>query len=275
MAGKIQTATTTVAAKKETPTTLNGWLAMYKPQIAKALPSVITPERFIRMAMSAANSNAQLHKCDPVSFIGAALTAAQLGLEPNTPLGQAYLIPYNNHKKGIVECQFQIGYKGLIDLANRSGLLKNVTAQVVYENDEFYFEFGLEPKLKHKPAMSNRGNPVWVYATYHLTNGGYNFEVMSMDDVREFAKKKSKTFNNGPWQTDFESMAKKTVLKRVLKYAPLKSETAAAVSSDERSFELDIKDDEIDVIPTTYTEVDDDAETETFIDTDTGEVIHV
>ena len=200
--GKIATAANNAVSKKE-PENLSGWLRLYKNQIAKALPSVITPERFVRMAMTALTANPKLQNCTPETFIGAALTAAQLGLEPNTPLGQAYLIPYGT------TCQFQVGYKGLLDLANRSGLLKNVTAQVVYENDEFEFEFGLEPKLKHKPAMSNRGKPLWVYATYHLTNGGYNFEVMSMDDVRKFAKEKSKSYNNGPWQTDFEAMAKK------------------------------------------------------------------
>lgn len=273
MAGKIQTAASAAAAKNETPKTLNGWLGMYKNQIAKALPSVITPERFVRMAMTAANANPQLQVCEPMSFLGAALTAAQLGLEPNTPLGQAYLIPFkNNRKGGIMECQFQIGYKGLLDLANRSGLLKSVSAQVVYENDDFEFEYGLEPKLKHKPAMSNRGNAVWVYATYHLTNGGYNFEVMSMDDVREFAKQKSKTFNNGPWQTDFEAMAKKTVLKKVLKYAPLKSEVASVVANDGNTLELKIEDEDVNVIPTTYTEID--TEDNTIIDTETGEIIH-
>lgn len=254
MSGKIQKAATNTAAQTNQPKSLNGWLKKYEKQIAKALPSVITPERFVRMAMTAVSSNPMLHECDPMSFIGAALTSAQLGLEPNTPLGQAYLIPYRNNKKGIVECQFQIGYKGLLDLANRSGLLKNVTAQVVYENDEFDFEFGLEPKLRHKPAKSNRGSAVWVYATYHLTNGGYNFEVMSIEDIIDFAKKKSQSYNRGPWQTDFEAMAKKTVLKRVLKYAPLKSETASAISSDEQSFELTADDE---VIPIThYEEVD-------------------
>lgn len=251
---------------------------LYKTQIAKALPSVITPERFIRMTMTAAAGNEKLKQCTPQSFIGAALTAAQLGLEPNTPLGQAYLIPYGK------TCQFQIGYKGLLDLANRSGLLKNVTAQIVYENDEFEFEFGLEPKLKHKPAMSDRGEAVWVYATYHLTNGGYNFEVMSMDEVREFARKKSKTFNNGPWQTDFEAMAKKTVLKRVLKYAPLKSETASAVAQDGGTFDLDIEDENMNIIPVSYEEVQETADVselpepdkdEVFVDSNTGEVIPV
>lgn len=252
MAGKIQTAANNAVAKQTEPKTLNGWLARYKDQIAKALPSVITPERFVRMAMTAANSNAKLHNCNPMSFIGAALTAAQLGLEPNTPLGQAYLIPYGN------ECQFQIGYKGLIDLAYRSGMTKNIEAHIVYENDEFEFEYGLEPKLKHKPAMSNRGKAVWVYATYHMTNGGYNFEVMSIDDVTEFAKKKSKSFYKGPWQTDFEAMAEKTLIKKVLKYAPLSSELASALASDERSFELQIKDEDVDVIPATFTEVEED-----------------
>lgn len=275
--GKIATAAKQAAPEKQ-PKSLYGYMNLYKTQIAKALPSVITPERFIRMTMTAAAGNEKLKQCTPQSFIGAALTAAQLGLEPNTPLGQAYLIPYGK------TCQFQIGYKGLLDLANRSGLLKNVTAQIVYENDEFEFEFGLEPKLKHKPAMSDRGEAVWVYATYHLTNGGYNFEVMSMDEVREFARKKSKTFNNGPWQTDFEAMAKKTVLKRVLKYAPLKSETASAVAQDGGTFDLDIEDENMNIIPVSYEEVQETADVselpepdkdEVFVDSNTGEVIPV
>lgn len=273
--GKIAAAANNAVSKKE-PENLSGWLRLYKNQIAKALPSVITPERFVRMAMTALTGNPKLQNCTPETFIGAALTAAQLGLEPNTPLGQAYLIPYGT------TCQFQVGYKGLLDLANRSGLLKNVTAQVVYENDEFEFEFGLEPKLKHKPAMSNRGKPLWVYATYHLTNGGYNFEVMSMDDVRKFAKEKSKSYNNGPWQTDFEAMAKKTVLKKVLKYAPLKSETASAVAQDGGTFNLEIKDDDVNVIPVSYEDAPEETagalptpENDVFVDSNTGEVVQV
>ena len=285
MAGKIVKA---AEAKKEPPKTLNGWIGAYKNQIAKALPSVITPERFVRMAMTAVNSNPMLHDCEPMSFLGAALTAAQLGLEPNTPLGQAYLIPYRNNRKGIIECQFQIGYKGLLDLANRSGLLRNVSAQVVYENDEFEFEYGLEPKLKHRPATGDRGRAVCVYAVYHLTNGGYNFEVASIEDIKKFAEEKSKSYNNGPWKTDFEAMAKKTVLKRVLKYAPLKSEIASAVANDERQLNIEINDEDVNVVPVTYTEIDtDDSNTENggaesefiekdmFIDTKTGEVVGV
>lgn len=83
-----------------------------KPEIEKALPKVITPERFTRMALSALNTTPKLQECSQMSFLGALMNAAQLGLEPNTPLGQAYLIPYKNHGK--LECQFQIGYKGLI-----------------------------------------------------------------------------------------------------------------------------------------------------------------
>lgn len=155
------------------------------------------------------------------------MNAAQLGLEPNTPLGQAYLIPYGN------QCQFQIGYKGLLDLAYRSGEVKMIDAQTVYENDEFEYELGLDPKLKHVPAMKDRGNPIYFYAVVKLVNGGYNFQVMSIDDVKAHGKKYSKTFNNGPWQTNFEEMAKKTVLKKALKYAPLKTEFVRQVSEDE------------------------------------------
>ena len=112
------------------------------PEIKKALPSVITPERFTRIALSALNNIPQLQQCTPISFLAALMNAAQLGLEPNTPLGQAYLIPYRN--KGSLECQFQIGYKGLIDLAYRNGQMQNIQAQAVYDNDFFEYEYGLE-----------------------------------------------------------------------------------------------------------------------------------
>lgn len=90
-----------------------------EPEIRRALPVVLTPERFLRMALSAVNNTPKLAECTPMSFIAAMMNAAQLGLEPNTPLGQAYLIPYKN--KNQLECQFQIGYKGIIDLAYRTG----------------------------------------------------------------------------------------------------------------------------------------------------------
>lgn len=258
---KIQTAAANKAA--ETPTSLQGYLKMYKKEFEKALPKMITPERFTRMAMTALTADAKLRECTPPSFIGACLTAAQLGLEPNTPLGQAYLIPYKNYKNnGQLECQFQIGYKGLLDLAYRSGIFQTVMAQVVYENDDFTYEYGLEPKLCHKPAARDRGNMTHVYAVYKLNNSGYAFEVMSVEDVRDFAKEKSKSYNKGPWQTDFEMMAKKTVLKRLLKYAPLKTEQADGINADNTVFNADVEaaadmGTPLD-ITATYTEVDEE-----------------
>lgn len=226
--GKISEKINNAPAKKQ-PENLKDFVKVYKNEIAKALPKVLTPERFSRMVTTALTTTPKLHQCTPESFIGAMLQAAQLGLEPNTPLGQAYLIPYGS------VCQFQVGYKGLINLAQRSGEIKNIEAHVVYENDEFKFEYGLNSNLKHIPAMTNRGEPVWVYAIYRLVNGGYCFEVMSYDECLNHGKKYSKTYKNGPWQTAPEEMAKKTMIKKVLKYAPLKSDF---VSADEQSFEF-------------------------------------
>jgi recombination protein RecT len=164
------------------------------------------------------------------------MQAAQLGLEPNTPLGQAYLIPFKNNKKGIVECQFQIGYKGLIDLAYRSGEMSSIYAHAVHENDEFEYEYGLDQKLVHKPASSNRGKAIKYYAVWKLKNGGYGFGVMSVEDVTLHAQKYSQAFaySSSPWKTEFDEMAKKTVLKAVLKYAPIKTEfMLAATQNDE------------------------------------------
>lgn len=204
-------------------------------QIQKALPTVITKERFTRMVLTAMSSNTQLQECTPTSFLGAMMQAAQLGVEPNTPLGQAYLIPYRNSKnKGALECQFQLGYKGLIDLAYRSGEVKDIQAHEVYENDVFEYELGLEPKLKHIPATSHRGSVIAYYAVFHTQKGGYGFEVMSVEDIKKHAQKYSKASgsNYSPWNSHFDEMAKKTVLKKCLKYAPLKTEFVREMSSD-------------------------------------------
>lgn len=221
----------TVAEKQNGQMTMRDQVNRMIPEIAKALPSVITPERFTRMTLSALSATPALGKCTPVSFLGAMMNAAQLGLEPNTPMGQCYIIPFSN--KGVSQATLVIGYKGLIDLAYRSGQVSTITAQVAYENDEFEYELGLEPKLVHKPAMKDRGAPVWVYAMYKTKDGGYGFEVMSVEDIRKHAERFSKSANNGPWVTNFEEMAKKTVLKRVLKYAPLRTDVARAVNVDE------------------------------------------
>ena len=219
------------------------------PAIKAALPSVITPERFSRIAISAISTNPKLAACTTQSFLGAMMTAAQLGLECNTPLGQGYLIPRNTSVKKPdgtwakeMRCSFELGYKGLIDLAYRSGEITSISAQVVYENDEFDYEFGLEPKLRHKPALSDRGAPIYYYAVYHTKSGGYGFEVMSDEDVRAHARKYSESFKGGtsaPWQTSFEEMAKKTVLKRVLKYAPLSTDFHREMAQDETVHSFD------------------------------------
>ena len=161
------------------------------------------------------------------------MNAAQLGLEPNTPLGQAYLIPYRN--KGKLECQFQIGYKGFIDMVYRNENIQTVQAQCVYENDVFEYELGLNPKLVHKPAVEDRGELILVYALWKAKNGGYGFEVMSKEDIDNHARKFSQSFGSSfsPWKTNYEEMAKKTVIKKCLKYAPLKTDFIMQLSNDE------------------------------------------
>ena len=225
----------TQKASEKKPADIKTWIGAYKTQFAKALPSAITPERFTRMALSAVNKTPKLQECTVESFLGALMQAAQLGLEPNTPLEQAFVLPYYNNKTRTLEAQFQIGYRGMIDLAYRSGEVKNIQAHVVYENDEFDFQYGLEERLFHRPAMGNRGEATYVYAVFKLINGGNGFEVWPMDAVRKHAETYSPNYSSNytPWKTNFDAMAKKTVLKQLLKYAPLKSEFVRGIAADE------------------------------------------
>lgn len=209
--------------------TLKHWVARMSDQIKNALPANITPERMTRIALTALSKDSKLANSTPESFMGALLTSAQLGLECNTPLGQAYLIPYNN--KGKMETQFQLGYQGLIDLCYRTGQYKKIIARVVYEGDDFDYSYGLEEKLVHRPREKTQ-NPIYVYALYELKNGASAFEVMAWESVMAHARKFSQSAksNFSPWTTDPEGMAKKTALKKVLKYAPKSVESANLVA---------------------------------------------
>ncbi|MGP1444546.1 recombinase RecT [Treponema sp.] len=183
-----------------------------------AVPKTVTPERMARIAMTAVTKNPKLALCSLASFFGALLTAAQLGLEVNTPLGQSYLIPYNG-KRGM-ECQFQLGYQGILDLAYRTGKFRRIKAVVVHAGDDFIYSYGLHAVLTHVPKMI--GTPTHVYALYELLNGGIDFEVWTWEQVIAHAKQYSQSFSkaDSSWQTAPEEMAKKTVLKALLKYAP-------------------------------------------------------
>ena len=238
-----RTAVITAPAEQKRPTTIKEWITAMEPDIKKALPSVITAERFTRMALTAINVNPGLAECTPKSFMAALMTAAQLGLEPNTPLGQAYLIPFNNSRKDsrtgqwikVKEVQFQLGYKGLIELAHRSGQFQVIMAQAVHANDEFRYELGLDPKLVHVPVLDNRGDVILYYGMYRLTNGGYGMDVMSKSDITAHRNKFSQASLKGksPWDDNFDAMAKKTVLKQLLKFAPISVEFFRELAQDD------------------------------------------
>lgn len=268
----IQKQGSQMSAAKAEKKTMQAYIKAMEPAIKKALPSVITPERFTRMVLSALSSTPKLAECSPQSFLAAMMTAAQLGVEPNTALGQAYLLPYRNH--GNMECQFQLGYKGLIDLAYRSGEVSVIQAHTVYENDVFEYELGMDPKLRHVPAKSDRGEAVAYYAMFKTKDGGYGFEVMSVDDVQRHAQRYSKSYGSGssPWRSNFDEMAKKTVLKRALKYAPLKSDFVRGVAQDE-TIKAELSDEMYAVPDETVFEAEGEEIGSADVDTETGEVI--
>lgn len=200
-----------------------------KGEIAKALVNRIDPEAFVRVAHMAMSKNPALLECTPSSLLMALLEAASLGLMPNGVLGHAYIIPYRN--KGVMEAQFQPGYRGLIDLARRSGHVKSIVPRTVASTDLFSVEYGLEEKLVHVPNLDDPGDMRFVYAIAHLSDGTPQFHIMPMKDV-ERIRARSRAANNGPWVTDYEAMAWKTVIKQLIKFLPLSVEADQAIQQD-------------------------------------------
>ena len=214
----------TTIERANTKPTLAQLITQMKPEIGRALPKHMSPDRMARIATTVLRQTPALARCTPESFLGALLTASQLGLEPG-PTGEAYLVPYGN------VCTFVPGYRGLIKLARNSGQLRDIWAEVVYANDDFEYTLGLHRDLVHKPAKGERGNPVAVYAAAQLTDGGTPFVVMTATEV-EAIRARSKAGKNGPWVTDWAAMAKKTVVKQLAKWLPLSAEMTAAVTLD-------------------------------------------
>jgi recombination protein RecT len=209
---------------------LQSMLEKYKAQIAVALPKHLTPERMIRVALTAVSTTPALQKCSSLSVAGAIVQASILGLEPNGVLGEAYLVPYGN------VCQLIPGYLGLLKLVRNSGELITVNAQPVCQNDEFEFDDGLDPYLRHKRGLGSikdRGPVVAYWAGAVLRNGGKQFVVMTREEVEAHAKKFSKAFNNGPWKTDFDAMALKTCIRKLCKLLPKSVEAQSALHLDE------------------------------------------
>lgn len=168
-----------------------------------------------------------------MSFVGSCVVLAQLGLELG-PLGQAYLLPFRNNKNNSTECTMIIGYKGMIDLARRSGQIISLTAHAVYENDEFKYAYGLNEILEHRPSLNDRGALVAVYAVAKLRDGGHQFEVLSVKDV-ELVRSKSKAKDFGPWKSDFDEMAKKTAIRKLFKYLPVSVDLQRAFTIEDRA----------------------------------------
>ncbi len=201
------------------------------PEIAKVLPQHIKSDHLLRVAMTEIRKNPKLLECSSQSLLGALMLSAQLGLEPGI-LGHAYLIPYYNNKTKSTEVQFQIGYKGYIDLVRRSGELQTLDVHEVCRGDAFEYEYGLTPKLMHRPALENRGAAYCYYAIAKFKDGGFSFLVMSVQDIDKY-RKRSKSPDYGPWATDYDAMAKKTVIKQLAKYLPLSTEIQRSMTQDE------------------------------------------
>ena len=202
--------------------------------ITMALPKHITPEKMARVAITSIVRTPLLLECDPVSIMDAVLQASTLGLLPDGVLGHGYILPFKD-KSGRRIATFIPGYKGLLDLARRSGEVAWIQARIVYENDLFEYEFGMGNSLKHVPARAKGAEPGKFKAAYCIAKfktGEFQFEVMYQDEINEI-RKKSRAADSGPWSTDWEAMALKTVIRRLCKFLPLNPEHQAFVAKAE------------------------------------------
>ena len=204
-------------------------------KIQEVLPKTMSAERFFQLAVSAYNSEPKLADCSTISVLSCVMKCAALGLEPSAVdgLGRAYILPFFNRKVNGLEATFILGYKGMIDLARRSGKIKSISARAVYEGDEFHYAYGLNEDLYHVP-MHRSKNLIYTYCVAHFTDGGHYFCVLSREDI-EAARSTSKAGKSGPWVTNYDAMAIKTAIRRAFPYLPVSIVAQEAAASDEQT----------------------------------------
>lgn len=202
--------------------------------IRNLLPRYIDEQKFIAASLTLLRKQPTLMECTPASFFGALVESAQLGLMPGTQ-GLSYFIPFRNNKTHCREVQLIPGYKGLVQLAYNSDKVDKVEAHMVYENDEFHYQLGLRLECTHIPAQGSRGGMTACYAIVKLASGEHLLEVMSLEEVEAHRNRYSKAAREGPWVTDFQPMALKTVLRKVLKLAPQSAELMRGIVLDEQA----------------------------------------
>lgn len=214
------------------------------PGLAQALPRHIKPERLVRVVMTAVQNTPKLLDCDSTSFMKAIMQSAQLGLEPDGLLGQAYLVPFAGR------VQLIPGYKGLMKLARQSGEIATIDAHEVRVGDKFKVTLGTDPEIRHEPAQpaikGNEPDPDWrpgaithFYAAAKLKDGSKQFAVMAKWEVDEIRDKSSGYQyakghgGDNPWISSYTEMGKKTAIRRLCKYLPASIELQRAVDLDE------------------------------------------
>jgi recombination protein RecT len=227
--------------------TIADYLKKMGPQIAKALPAHMNADRMARIALTTIRTNPKLLQCNVESLMASVMQAAQLGLEPSL-LGHCYIIPYGS------EAQFIIGYRGMIDLARRSGNIQSIVVHEVYQNDYFKLSYGLEDTLQHIPyhlrtdeKVTEPGSLRGCYMVAKFKDGGYQVHYLSKGEIDQH-RKRSKASGNGPWVTDYVEMCKKTVIRAAWKWLPLSVEVMRQVEATDETVKKDIADDMTDVV---------------------------
>ncbi|WP_339314675.1 recombinase RecT [Paenibacillus sp. FSL M7-0896] len=251
----------------EKPKTVFDLIQSMEKEFKRALPEHVGVERFVRVAITVVRTNPKLMKCDGMSIVAALMQSAQLGLEPNTPLKEAHIIPYKNKRvvdgrdTWVDEAQFQPGYRGIAKLVWNSGLVSELEFDTICENDTVVYEKGNNGTFKHTPNFKgDRGEPYAYYAYAVMKGGGFVCTVMSKDAVLKHALKFSKSQKNkelyGPWKDDFDSMALKTVLMALCDKKLPKSTTQESVNlqraiSSDGTIKREVADDMSEVIDVT------------------------
>lgn len=267
LSDKVATrAQTGIQPGSSTADSVASMLAANWQAIKSVIPKHVTPERLTRIAITTIKGNEKLQKCTAVSLVGAVLQCVRFGFEPNTT-GECYIIPYGN------QAQFQLGYIGHVQLMYRSGMVSSVGAVEVCENDECDFDYGPQSKPSVKKAKGERGEIIGYFAWVTLKSGGFIWEYMTKEEVNRHRNKFSKQASGFGWKDHYDSMARKTVLLRVMKLAPKSVEINTALFADEKIVTDPMRLEDVDAV--VLPEADESEETQIeSVDAETGELFN-